>query len=757
MAKVVYVDKVNDTKIFAERAEYTRAGRNIDGSLDSKIDKLAGATSGNLAAFDSSGSLVDSNQSAANLVHDASYVHTDNNYTTNEKNKLEGIESGAEVNDIDTIKVNGTAQTVTSKTVDITVPTGGTSNPSMDGTASAGSATTYSKSDHVHPSDTSREAVANKDSSIPTTPVSGHYPSTEAVANFVNSSIATNTANFLGTYDVVSDLGLTTSATNAQIASALNSYTFPAGTTVTNNDYVFISINYSTTTDIDEFRRFKYSAGTPNGSWAYEYTLNNSSYTQSQWDAINSGATATKIGNYDSHLSNTNNPHSVTAAQVGLGNVGNFKAVSTVAGQGLNSTEQSNARTNIGAGTSNLTLGSTSSTAAAGNHTHTLNIEEVASGATWHMSANTAYKLTAGGNSIIIKTPVDTNTDTKVTAVGNHYAPAEDSTAKLSADASSSTSATWGSTALVTGVDIKRDAKGHVVGVAVDSIRMPANPDTNTHRPIQMNGSEILGNNATALNLKAGSNVSLSNSSGTVTINATDSTYPLAIKSITRSGTTFTATRYDGTTFTFTQQDNNTTYSAGTGISLSGTTFSNSGVRSLTVSDVSRLTINTGGTTSSYYPLAVTRGRFVITHSNTYTYSVTGSIFSLTTASMPDGSSMDYSSFWSHIARPTTQHSVIVVANDSNTGDRIMKMCILSLMSTQGQFATFTVVNSRPGNEKVEFCWDNDQTTTFTLYTYTGTVSSVKLNDWTVGAGKSRTFFVTRLVGSTAFSITATS
>lgn len=33
----------------------------------------------------------------------------------------------------------------------------------------------------------------------------------------------------------------------------------------------------------------------------------------------------------------------------------------------------------------------------------------------------------------------------------------------------------------------------------------------------------------------------------------------LGIKDITRSGTTFTATRIDGTTFTFTQQDNNTT------------------------------------------------------------------------------------------------------------------------------------------------------------------------------------------------------
>lgn len=37
-----------------------------------------------------------------------------------------------------------------------------------------------------------------------------------------------------------------------------------------------------------------------------------------------------------------------------------------------------------------------------------------------------------------------------------------------------------------------------------------------------------------------------------------------AIKSIARSGTTFTATALDGTTFTFTQQDNNTTYGVAT-------------------------------------------------------------------------------------------------------------------------------------------------------------------------------------------------
>ena len=65
-------------------------------------------------------------------------------------------------------------------------------------------------------------------------------------------------------------------------------------------------------------------------------------------------------------------------------------------------------------------------------------------------------------------------TDTKVTAVGNHYTPAEDSNAQLDADASGGTAA-W-SLDVVTGITIKRDAKGHVTGIAVDSGKLPANP-----------------------------------------------------------------------------------------------------------------------------------------------------------------------------------------------------------------------------------------------------------------------------------------
>lgn len=46
-----------------------------------------------------------------------------NDYTTTEKSKLSGIAEGAQVNVIETINVNGTAVTPSSKTVSITVPT----------------------------------------------------------------------------------------------------------------------------------------------------------------------------------------------------------------------------------------------------------------------------------------------------------------------------------------------------------------------------------------------------------------------------------------------------------------------------------------------------------------------------------------------------------------------------------------------------------------------------------------------------------
>lgn len=80
--------------------------------------------------------------------------------------------------------------------------------------------------------------------------------------------------------------------------------------------------------------------------------------------------------------------------------------------------------------------------------------------------------------------------------------------------------------------------------------------------------------------------------------NTITSTY---IKGLSVSGKTITYTKGDGTTGTITTQDTNTTYSAGDGLALNSTTFSNSGVRSIKqdTSDGHKLTINTGGTSTT--------------------------------------------------------------------------------------------------------------------------------------------------------------
>lgn len=114
---------------------------------------------------------------------------------------------------------------------------------------------------------------------------------------FVNSSIATSTSNFLGTVDVKDDLDLSYGETNVDdddtpIANKLTTiFTNP-----TVNDYCFV-IDYE---DFNEpaskvFYRFKCTTGGSNPVFMYEYTLNNSSFTAVQWNALNSGITSALV------------------------------------------------------------------------------------------------------------------------------------------------------------------------------------------------------------------------------------------------------------------------------------------------------------------------------------------------------------------------------------------------------------------------------------------------------------------------------
>ena len=159
----------------------------------------------------------------------------------------------------------------------------GTASPLMDGKASVGNSLKYAREDHVHPSDTSREDIANKTTVVLGTSDS-KYPTDKAVAEFVNSSIATNTANY------ISNNGEPFTS-----VEQLEAYSGP----VTNNDYAFVAgIDSEGNTYYD---RYKATVSGSTVTWALEYRLNNSSFTAAQWSAINSGITSVLVAKIHDH------------------------------------------------------------------------------------------------------------------------------------------------------------------------------------------------------------------------------------------------------------------------------------------------------------------------------------------------------------------------------------------------------------------------------------------------------------------------
>lgn len=180
--------------------------------------------------------------------------------TSTEHDKLSGIESGAEVNVLEGVQINNNDLTITNKKVNIAMDT--TFNPSSTNAAQS-----------------------------------------QAIANFVNSSINSNTAYFLGTYNLVSDLSGSISDTHSDVGNEIETYfqNHPPVGGISNNDYVFIQIPTAdnTPTIIAQIDRYKYNS--EDEEWLYEYTLNNSGFTAAQWAAINSGIDATKVSTYDGY------------------------------------------------------------------------------------------------------------------------------------------------------------------------------------------------------------------------------------------------------------------------------------------------------------------------------------------------------------------------------------------------------------------------------------------------------------------------
>ena len=127
--------------------------------------------------------------------------------------------------------------------------------------------------------------------------------------NFVNSTVGTNTANYI--YKTESGGEKVPFSSVAE----LEAY---AGT-VTNNDYAFV-------TGIDEngntyYDRYKADVNDGVVTWAKEYRLNNSSFTAEQWAAIQSGITAEKVAQFEGAVApvnvvQLNNMHPITSNAV---------------------------------------------------------------------------------------------------------------------------------------------------------------------------------------------------------------------------------------------------------------------------------------------------------------------------------------------------------------------------------------------------------------------------------------------------------
>lgn len=119
--------------------------------------------------------------------------------------------------------------------------------------------------------------IASNASDIDT--IEGKIPAQATAQNqladkdFVNSSVATNTANYI--------------SNNGEPFTSLAQLEAYSGD-LSNNDYAFVvgTDSAGNTT----YTRYKYVADTQ--EWAEEYVLNNSSFTANQWAAINSGITS---------------------------------------------------------------------------------------------------------------------------------------------------------------------------------------------------------------------------------------------------------------------------------------------------------------------------------------------------------------------------------------------------------------------------------------------------------------------------------
>lgn len=296
------IDRVNDDGTSTTQASaggtikvklYNETGQNTDGAmtqkattdaLSEKVTRVAGkglSTNDYTTAEKQKleGVETGAQKNAPNTVTDANYVHTDNNYTTTDKNKLAGVETGAEKNvNADWNSTSGDSQIFNKPEIPSKVSQLENDSNFQTGSQVASSITSHNTNNAAH------SDIRGKVSTI-----EGKIPSAATTSNqladkdFVNSSINSVTAYYI-TKNAAGDQF----NSKAELDSTTVFYSGGEVRVLTRNDYCIV---LKDETKDDATTRYIYQ----NDNWEFQYTINETALTSDQLAALNSGITAAGV------------------------------------------------------------------------------------------------------------------------------------------------------------------------------------------------------------------------------------------------------------------------------------------------------------------------------------------------------------------------------------------------------------------------------------------------------------------------------
>lgn len=264
-------------------------------------DLAAVATSGSYADLIDEPTKLSEFTNDKNFPSDANYVHTDNNYTTTEKNKLSGIASGAQVNKIESVQVEGTALSISNKQVNITKESLGLDN--VDNTADADK--TVGKATMLETARTIDGVSFNGTANIihygTCSTAAGSNPKTVDCTGFTLDTGAIIYVRFTATNSVaVASVQLNVNNTGAKNIKYRNSNLSSAGILAANRIYCFVydGTNYQIVGDLDSNSTYtNMSLGNGYGTCATDGATATKVVTLSGYSLLVGGVVAVKFTN----------------------------------------------------------------------------------------------------------------------------------------------------------------------------------------------------------------------------------------------------------------------------------------------------------------------------------------------------------------------------------------------------------------------------------------------------------------------------